>query len=146
MTQQRNGKTGSPRRIGEKRARILRPRPPARSCGAGRRPGLGLRPDLRLDFLACANAQQKNGYAGSFRRARQTQGRCEIKGARRAENFDHRRAETFATRGFDARAQNRLGVPAAHQRQSGGIDAKFGQPHAVQPSGLALQNILPRPE
>ena len=146
MTLQRNGKAGSSRRIGEKRLRILHPRPPARGGGAGRRPGLGLRSNQRFDVLACANTQQKNRHAGSFRRARQTQGRSEIEGAWRAENFDHRRAKTFATCGFNARAQNGLGIPAAHQRQRGGLDAKFGQPHAVQSSGLALQNILPHPE
>ena len=103
--------------------------------------------DRLLDhLLARANAQQKNGHARSFRRARQTQGRREIERARRAENFDQRRAQTFAASRFDAGAQHRLGVPAAHQRQNGGIDAEFGKPHAIQPPGLAFQKILPRPE
>ena len=97
-------------------------------------------------LLARANAQQKNSHARSFRRARQTQGRREIERARRAENFDQRRAQTFAARRFDAGAEHRLGVPAAHQRQNGGIDAEFGKPHAIQPPGLAFQKILPRPE
>jgi hypothetical protein len=141
MTQQRNGKTGRPRRIGGKGARILRPRPPARGGGAGRSG-----PGQRSSFLARANAQQKNGHARSLRRARQTQARGEIERARGAENFDQRRAETLAARRFDAGAQHRFGVPAPHQRQGGGIDAEFRKSHAVQPPGLAFQEILPRPE
>ena len=138
MPQQRHGKTGRPRRIGEKSARMLRPRPPARGGGAGRRPRFGL--------PVGANAQQKNGDAGIFRRPRQTQGGGKVERARRAENFDQRRPEAFAARRLDAGAQDRFRIPAARQRQGGGIDAEFGQSPAVQPSGLAFQKILPRPE
>gem|GEM_PF-5127168 len=116
----------------------MRPRPPARGGGAGRRPG--------LRRLTCANAQQKHGHARSFRRARQTQGCGEVERARRAENFDQCSAKTFAARRFDPGAQNRLGVLAAHQRQRGGIDAELGKSHAVEPPALALQNVLPHPE
>lgn len=137
MTQQRDGKAGRPRRIGEKGARILRPRAPARGGGAGR-------PGFR--FLLRANPQQENGDARGFRRARQTQGRGKVERARRPENLDQHRAEALAAHSFDSGAQNRLGVLAAHQRQGGGIGAEFGEPHAIEPSGFAFQKILPHPK
>lgn len=147
MAQQRHGEARRPRRIGRKGARILRSRPPARDGGgAGRRTRFRLLLRLLRRPLGAANAQQKDGHARSLRSAGQTQRRGEVKRARRAENLDQRRAKAFAARRIDAGAQNRLGVPAAHHAQGGGIDAKFGKPHAVQPPGFALDDVLPRPE
>ena len=142
MTQQRYRKAGRPRRIGQKGARILRPRPPARGGGAGGWPRLGKRSNL----LIRADAQQEYGHARNLRRPSQAQGRGEVERAGGAENLDQRRAKAFAARRFDAGAQDPLGVLAAHQRQGDGIGAEFGQPHAVQPPRLALQNVLTDPE
>ncbi len=111
-------------------------RPPARDGGAGRRPR----------SLADADAQQEQRDAGSFRRSRQTQGRGEIERARAAGNFDHGGAKAPASRGVDGRAQDGLGVPAKHQGKDSGIDAEFRQSHAIQPSRLGFEKILPRPE
>jgi hypothetical protein len=138
--QQGYEKTGRPRRIGEQSARGLRARAPARDGGAGR-VGIALAPPL-----VQANAQQEQRDARGFRRARQTQGCGQIERARRIAHLDQGRAQAPATRPVDRRAQNRLGVASAHQRQDRGIGAEFRQPQAVQAPRLAFQKILPRPE
>jgi hypothetical protein len=115
MPQQGHGKIRRARRIGEQGPGILRMRPPARDGGAGRRPCR----------LADADAQQEQRDAGSFRRARQTQGRSEIARARAAENFDHGGAETPASRGVDSRPQDGPGVPSKHQGKDSRIGAEF---------------------
>lgn len=134
--QQRYGKTGRARRIGEQGPGVLRARAPTRDGGAGR---------SRLCSID-ANAQQKKRDAGGLRRPRQTQGRREIKRARGAGNFDQGGAQTLAPRRVDGRTQDGLGVASAHQRQGRGIGAEFRQPQTAQTPGLALQKILPRPK
>jgi len=134
--QQHYGKTRRAGRVGEQGLGVLRPRAPARNSGAGR---------SRLRF-ASANAQQEKRDAGGFRRSRQAQGRGEIKRARGVDNLDQGGAEAFTTRRVDSRTQDSRRIPPPHQRQRRRIGAKFRQPHAVQPPGFVLQEILTRPE
>lgn len=137
MAQQGDFKTGEARRIGGERVRRTGARPPAGDGGAGRRSGLRL---FKTD------AQQKQGDAGLFRSPRQPQSGGKIQHGRRPKNFNQGGAETLAARRLDPGAQHGLRVAPPHKRQQSGVDAKFRKTDAIQPPGLFIEKIRPRPK